>query len=130
MFFFQSPGDNPDQAAAGSADSDSILNTMTSITKQRVKLNIKVLGVQLGEKGAVNQSNNMTEGEKQTFREQFKAPEMSIVSKLMAKVCKQYYQYLLEESGMSPISYITIKRTSTNYNVYSKKNQAKKILKM
>ena len=62
---------------------------MTSITKQRVKLNIKVLGVQLGEKGAVNQSNNMTEGEKQTFREQFKAPEMSIVSKLMAKVCKE-----------------------------------------
>ena len=87
MFFFQSPGDHPDQAAAGSADSDSILNTMTSITKQRVKLNIKVLGVQLGEKGAVNQSNNVTEGEKQTFREQFKAPEMSIVSKLMAKVC-------------------------------------------
>ena len=79
-------------------DSESILNTMTSITKQRVKLNIKVLGVQLGEKGASAGSstahpNNQTgtgsvnsDGEKQTSREQFKAPEMSIVSKLMAKV--------------------------------------------
>ena len=65
---------------------------MTSITKQRVKLNIKVLGVQLGEKGAAahpaNQTTNAvnSDGEKQTSREQFKAPEMSIVSKLMAKV--------------------------------------------
>ena len=79
-------------------DSESILNTMTSITKQRVKLNIKVLGVQLGEKGATTggsaaHPNNQTgtgsvnsDGEKQTSREQFKAPEMSIVSKLMAKV--------------------------------------------
>jgi len=78
-------------------DSESILNTMTSITKQRVKLNIKVLGVQLGEKGATTggstaHPNNQTgtgsvnsDGEKQTSREQFKAPEMSIVSKLMAK---------------------------------------------
>ena len=76
-------------------DSESILNTMTSITKQRVKLNIKVLGVQLGEKGAggaahpTNQTGTgsvNSDGEKQTSREQFKAPEMSIVSKLMAKV--------------------------------------------
>jgi hypothetical protein len=61
---------------------------MTSITKQRVKLNIKVLGVQLGQQDPSqpqipNQSNGT---EKQTFREQFKAPEMSIISKLMGKV--------------------------------------------
>ena len=58
---------------------------MTSITKQRVKLNIKVLGVQLG---ANQQDVNVAAvpGEKQTFREQFKAPDMSIVSKLMSKV--------------------------------------------
>ena len=86
-------GDLPDQAAVGPiSDPESILNTMTSITKQRVKLNIKVLGVQLGEKGAAAHTTNQTtnavnsDGEKQTSREQFKAPEMSIVSKLMAKV--------------------------------------------
>ena len=39
-----------DLSASESSDlaDQSLLNTMTSITKQRVKLNIKVLGVQLG----------------------------------------------------------------------------------
>ena len=96
---------------------------MTSITKQRVKLNIKVLGVQLGEKGAVNQSNNVTEGEKQTFREQFKAPEMSIVSKLMAKVCIYKY-YFLEESGPSPVSYYNKKiDLNVTHEIYAKKKK-------
>ena len=85
----QSPGDIPDQAVNPTAETDSILNTMTSITKQRVKLNIKVLGVQLGEKDDENLgggNSGTAEGEKRTSREQFKAPEMSIVSKLMGKV--------------------------------------------
>ena len=83
----QSPGDVPDQAVNPAAETDSILNTMTSITKQRVKLNIKVLGVQLGEKDDETLGNaGVVEGEKRTSREQFKAPEMSIVSKLMGKV--------------------------------------------
>ena len=83
----QSPGDVPDQAVNPATETDSILNTMTSITKQRVKLNIKVLGVQLGEKDDETLGNaGAVEGEKRTSREQFKAPEMSIVSKLMGKV--------------------------------------------
>ena len=78
-------GDQPEMA--GSADSDqSLFNTMSSITKQRVKLNIKVLGVQLGTNQQDHQQGQLQQGEKQTYREQFKAPEMSIVSKLMAKV--------------------------------------------
>ena len=105
--------DNVDQVASSAESDQGLLNTMTnitkqnmtSITKQRVKLNIKVLGVQLGDQkadpnaptaGAPTGNNpTMTSSagskssqaiaEKQTFREQFKAPEMSIVSKLMAK---------------------------------------------
>lgn len=74
--------------SSDSLDQGLLKNTMSSITKQRVKLNIKVLGVQLGaeqqnkEQGQQGQGS----GEKQTFREQFKAPEMSIISKLMSKV--------------------------------------------
>ena len=62
---------------------------MTSITKQRVKLNIKVLGVNLGAdqgQAAKPTSASGQTGEKQQVREQFKAPDMSIVSKLMSKV--------------------------------------------
>ena len=71
---------------------------MTSITKQRVKLNIKVLGVNLGADqgqaakpisgagGPATSASGGQTGEKQQVREQFKAPDMSIVSKLMSKV--------------------------------------------
>ena len=93
---------------AGSADSDQGLlkNTMTSITKQRVKLNIKVLGVQLGDQKDPNAApvqgstakSATSQAEKQTFREQFKAPEMSIVSKLMAKVSKNVYKFVSKTS--------------------------------
>lgn len=72
------------------------MSSVSSITKQRVKLNIKVLGVQLGadqvpgrdQTGTTSSPSSTTSGtgEKQTFREQFKAPEMSIISKLMSKV--------------------------------------------
>ena len=63
-------------------------SNITNITKQRVKLNIKVLGVQLaGNNGQDSASGQGIVPEKQTFREQFTAPEMSIVSKLMTKVC-------------------------------------------
>ena len=60
-------------------------SNITNITKQRVKLNIKALGVQLAR---TNQDTTGAQSlpEKQTFREQFTAPEMSIISKLMAKV--------------------------------------------
>lgn len=64
---------------------------MTSITKQRIKLNVKVLGVQLGPTpegggpGAAN-AQGQNANEKSSYREQFMAPEMSIVSKFMTKV--------------------------------------------
>ena len=86
-----------DQASSAESDQGLLKNTMTSITKQRVKLNIKVLGVKLGNdqeqtrsdmSKPVNSASGQA-GEKQTFREQFKAPDMSIVSKLMSKVSFQ-----------------------------------------
>ena len=85
--------DLPIDPAAGSETDQGLAkvkNTMSSITKQRVKLNIKVLGVQLGadQQGKEQGQQSGQSGEKQTFREQFKAPEMSIVSKLMSKVSK------------------------------------------
>ena len=71
-------------------DPSGLLNTMTSITKQRIKLNVKVLGVQLGPTpeggpGAAN-AQGANVNEKSSYREQFMAPEMSIVSKFMSKV--------------------------------------------
>ena len=68
----------------GEGGDQGILNTVSNITKQRVKLNIKVLGMQLGQNQ--DPSAQSTPAEKQTFREHFTAPEMSIVSKLMTKV--------------------------------------------
>ena len=61
-------------------------SNITNITKQRVKLNIKVLGAQLA---GSNQASLGAQAmpDKPTFREQFTAPEMSIISKLMMKVC-------------------------------------------
>lgn len=78
--------------SSDSLDQGLLKNTMSSITKQRVKLNIKVLGVQLGAEQQTKESGQQVQGsggEKQTFREQFKAPDMSIISKLMSKV--QFY---------------------------------------
>ena len=60
-------------------------SNITNIAKQRVKLNVKALGAAVtGTSPGVAGSQSMPE--KQTFREQFTAPEMSIISKLMAKV--------------------------------------------
>ena len=73
-------------------DTKDTLNTITkqtsnitNIAKQRVKLNVKALGAAVtGTSPGVSGSHSMPE--KQTFREQFTAPEMSIISKLMTKV--------------------------------------------
>lgn len=61
------------QAAAG-----GVWNTMTSLTKQRVKLNMKLLGQFTG------QQPNMKE-DKPTYREQFVSPQMSMVSYFLMK---------------------------------------------
>lgn len=65
---------------ATSAQDGSVWGTVTSITKQRVKLNMKLLGHFGGSQG----SPNMKE-DKPTYREQFVPPEMSMVSYFMNK---------------------------------------------
>lgn len=57
----------------------AVWNTMTSLTKQRVKLNMKLLGQFTG------QQPNMKE-DKPTYREQFVSPQMSMVSYFLMKV--------------------------------------------
>lgn len=57
-----------------------VWNTVTSLTKQRVKLNMKLLGHFSGSTG----SPNMKE-DKPTYREQFVSPDMSMVSYFLLK---------------------------------------------
>ncbi|KFB47233.1 AGAP010490-PA-like protein [Anopheles sinensis] len=64
-----------------SSDGDSgVWGAVTSLTKQRVKLNMKLLGHFAGPQGA----SNMKE-DKPTYREQFVPPEMSMVSYFLTK---------------------------------------------
>ena len=70
---------------AGSDEGDNLLTTgissVTNITKQRINLNMKLLNVQLG-----SSPQELTEKtKKQSFKEIFMAPDMSIMSKLMTK---------------------------------------------
>lgn len=61
-------------------DASGVWNTVTSITKHRVKLNMKILG----QFGSQQSSSNMKE-DKPTYREQFVPPEMSMVSYFLTK---------------------------------------------
>ncbi|XP_037805529.1 dmX-like protein 2 [Lucilia sericata] len=61
-------------------EESSMWNAVTSITKQRVKLNMKILG----NFGSNNSSTNMKE-DKPTYREQFVSPEMSMLSYFLTK---------------------------------------------
>ena len=82
------------EGTEGAVDPQGILNTVSSLTtnvttmtKQRVKLNMKVLGMQIGQESPSSiGSPSQTQVDKQTFREDFSPPQMSIVSKLMTKV--------------------------------------------
>ncbi len=100
--------DSGSAIAGGDAQSPGLLNTVTNMTNvsnitnmtnmtnvtnmtQRIKLNVKVLGVQLGPGGTPESPSGHSgsqggSGEKQSYREQFMAPEMSIVGKFMSKV--------------------------------------------
>lgn len=69
-------GSNEAQSTAG-----TVWNTMTSLTKQRVKLNMKLLGQFTG------QQPNMKE-DKPTYREQFVSPQMSMISYFLMKVSR------------------------------------------
>ena len=72
----------------GMANVSNLPSNVSNITKQRIKLNVKVLGVQLGSPGAAQDGlqPGQTAEERPSYREQFTAPEMSIVSKFMSKV--------------------------------------------
>ncbi|XP_058802358.1 dmX-like protein 2 isoform X2 [Phymastichus coffea] len=61
-----------------SSTAGGVWNTMTSLTRQRVKLNMKLLGQFTG------QQPNMKE-DKPTYREQFVSPQMSMISYFLMK---------------------------------------------
>ncbi|XP_035791967.1 dmX-like protein 2 isoform X1 [Anopheles albimanus] len=76
-----------DTGSAGAAGADgSVWGAVTSLTKQRVKLNMKLLGHFAGPQGA----SNMKE-DKPTYREQFVPPEMSMVSYFLTKPIPRGY---------------------------------------
>uniref|UniRef100_A0A182TC51 RAVE complex protein Rav1 C-terminal domain-containing protein n=1 Tax=Anopheles maculatus TaxID=74869 RepID=A0A182TC51_9DIPT len=64
----------------GTGAEGSVWGAVTSLTKHRVKLNMKLLGPFAGPQGA----SNMKE-DKPTYREQFVPPEMSMVSYFLTK---------------------------------------------
>lgn len=61
-------------------EDSSVWNTVTSMTKQRVKLNMKILGSLANS----TNSNHMKE-DRPTYREQFVSPEMSMLSYFLLK---------------------------------------------
>ena len=58
------------------------ISSVTNITKQRIKMNMKLLNVQMG---TSPQDVGSEKTKKQSYKEVFIAPEMSIMSKLMSK---------------------------------------------
>lgn len=80
----KSESDLASQSAGEHSHNPGILNTMTSLTKQRVKLNIKVLGMQLG--NSQESGSGAVVQEKQSYREHFMPPDKSIISQLISKV--------------------------------------------
>lgn len=68
------------QAGEETGDENSVWNTVTSITKQRMKLNMKILG----SFSQNSTSSNMKE-DKPTYREQFMPPETSMLSYFLTK---------------------------------------------
>lgn len=64
-----------------SSEGTGVWNAMTSLTKQRVRLNMKLLGQFGSQSGAP-----MMKEDKPTYREQFVPPEMSMISYFLIKV--------------------------------------------
>lgn len=58
---------------------------MTSLTKQRMRLNMKILG-QFGSQSGAGVNTPQIKEDKPTYREQFVPPEMSMVSYFLNKV--------------------------------------------
>jgi hypothetical protein len=80
-------GSSDEQAV--SPDQSGLFNTVTSLTRKRVQLNMKILGMQLGS-SAESQNGQMVQ-EKQSYREQFLPPELSMLNKILTKVIKKKY---------------------------------------
>lgn len=62
-----------------------VWTTMTSLTKQRMRLNMKILG-QFGSQSGNSVTSPQIKEDKPTYREQFVPPEMSMVSYFLNKV--------------------------------------------
>ncbi|XP_053977802.1 dmX-like protein 2 isoform X7 [Hylaeus volcanicus] len=77
----------------------AVWNTMTSLTKQRVKLNMKLLGQ------FTVQQPNMKE-DKPTYREQFVSPQMSMISYFLIKphIDSEYADEIDYDSSDSAVS--------------------------
>lgn len=76
----QSPSVDAPSENGDVASGDGVWGAVTSLTKQRVKLNMKLLGHFSGSTG----SPNMKE-DKPTYREQFISPDMSMLSYFLSK---------------------------------------------
>jgi hypothetical protein len=93
----------------------NVASNVTNITKQRIKLNVKVLGVQLGPGGSPGGADGLpgsggqagAKTERQSYREHFVSPEMSLVSKFMSKV-RTFWHFRPILDGR--INYVTISR--------------------
>lgn len=63
-----------------------VWTTVTSLTKQKVRLNMKLLGQFVGSPGTPS-----IKEDKPTYREHFVPPEMSMISYFLNKVRKQKF---------------------------------------
>ena len=61
------------------------INTVTNITKQRIKLNMKLLNVQIGTPGQEAASADTVTEKKSSYREEFVPPEFSLLTKFLTK---------------------------------------------
>lgn len=62
-----------------------VWTAVTSLTKQRVRLNMKILG-QFGSQSTIGNTSPQIKEDRPTYREQFIPPEMSMVSYFLNKV--------------------------------------------
>ncbi|XP_014244478.1 dmX-like protein 2 isoform X1 [Cimex lectularius] len=76
----QTQGTPPVEREASIPNESGMWTTVTSLTKQRMRLNMKLLG----QFGSPTGSQNMKE-DKPTYREQFVPPEMSMISYFLSK---------------------------------------------
>ncbi|CAH1397580.1 unnamed protein product [Nezara viridula] len=90
-------GVNSINRGSDEGSTESVWNTMTSLTKQRIRMNMKLLG----QFGSQPGTQNIKE-DKPTYREQFLPPEMSMISYFLSKpILSEDAQLLDYDSGGS-----------------------------